>query len=465
MCAIGALATACAPSPRPAAAARPPGGVVWDYDVAFAGDARGELVVDARFAETPGPWSLDEDAARFVRGVEYAVGSGWAAAAQDGASWAIPCGAAGCRVRYRFALREASEAIADIETAVASGNVYEAPPSTWLLHPESPPDGRFRFQVRASPPARFAAGTSRAPDAAPGVFEAPTDTLQRASFAVFGPFDATSIARGRGVVDVASAPAGLALSPADVAAWIGGAVDALDAYFGGFPAAHVLVIVLTGGAGSTRGETLGASGPAIVLRAGSTLRRATTRDDWVATHELIHAVLPSLPRAQIWLEEGIATYVEPIARARVGAVTPEKLWGDLVEGIPQGLPEAGDEGLDRTHTWGRTYWGGALFCLLADVELRERTGNEKSLDDVLRAAAKAGDDATEWSIERFLEEAERATGTRVVRELYERMALAPGSVDLGSLWVRLGVHVDGHRVSFDDGAPLARVRRAITRRP
>ena len=439
--------------------------MVWDYDVTFA-EATGELAVDARFAEASGPLSLDEDAARFVRGVEYAIGSGWTAATEDAATWAVPCGPAGCRVRYRFALRDACEALGDIETAAASGSVFVAPPSTWLLHPESSPQGgRFRFRVHVSPPARFAAGTSRAPGEVADVFEAPTETIRNVSFAVFGPFDAVTIARGRGIVEVASAPAGLKLSKADVGAWIGGAVDALDAYFGGFPAAHVLVIVTAGGARATRGETLGASGPAVVLRAGSELTRSTTRDDWVATHELIHAVLPSLPRMQMWLEEGIATYVEPIARVRVGAVTPEKMWGDLVEGIPQGLPEAGDEGLDRTHTWGRTYWGGALFCLVSDVELRERTANQKSWDDVLRAAAKAGDDATEWSIERFLDEAERATGTRVVRDVYERMALAPGSVDLGSLWVRLGVHVDGHRVSFDDGAPLAAVRRGITRRP
>jgi hypothetical protein len=42
------------------------------------------------------------------------------------------------------------------------------------------------------------------------------------------------------------------------------------------------------------------------------------------------------------------------------------------------------------------------------------------------------------------------------------MALAPGSVDLAALWKRLGVRVDGGRVVFDDGAPLAALRLAIT---
>jgi hypothetical protein len=41
----------------------------------------------------------------------------------------------------------------------------------------------------------------------------------------------------------------------------------------------------------------------------------------------------------------------------------------------RGEPGPGDGGLDDTDSWGRTYWGGALFCLLADVRFRERTGN------------------------------------------------------------------------------------------
>ena len=35
-------------------------------------------------------------------------------------------------------------------------------------------------------------------------------------------------------------------------------------------------------------------------------------------------------------------------------------------------------------TWGRTYWGGAMFCLMADVRIREQTHNRKGLQDALR---------------------------------------------------------------------------------
>jgi hypothetical protein len=82
--------------------------------------------------------------------------------------------------------------------------------------------------------------------------------------------------------------------------------------------------------------------------------------DWELTHEMVHFSFPSVERRHHWIEEGIATYVEPIGRASIGILTAEQVWGEMRRDMPQGLPEAGDQGLDHTHTWGRTYWGGAF---------------------------------------------------------------------------------------------------------
>jgi len=41
---------------------------------------------------------------------------------------------------------------------------------------------------------------------------------------------------------------------------------------------------------------------------------------------------------------------------------------------------------------------------------------------------------------------------------------APVDVDLAHLWTQLGVKTDGGTITFDDGAPLAAIRRAITDR-
>jgi predicted metalloprotease with PDZ domain len=104
---------------------------------------------------------------------------------------------------------------------------------------------------------------------------------------------------------------------------------------------------------------------------------------------MVHLALPSLAERHHWLEEGLATYVEPIARARAGILTPERVWRDFIDGLPQGQPESPDRGLDGTPTWGRTYWGGALFCLRPDVTIRQRTDNRMGLEHCLRAILDA----------------------------------------------------------------------------
>jgi hypothetical protein len=155
--------------------------------------------------------------------------------------------------------------------------------------------------------------------------------------------------------------------------------------------------------------------------------------------------------------------VEPIARARTGILTPEQAWTDLVYGLPQGQPEAGDRGLDRTPTWGRTYWGGALFCLRADVAIRQRTGNRRGLEHALRAILAAGGSIDrDWNIDQVIEIGDQAVGVSVLRELYDEMGSKPVTVDLRSLWRELGIQRHGKTVIFDDSAPLANVRSAIT---
>jgi hypothetical protein len=180
-----------------------------------------------------------------------------------------------------------------------------------------------------------------------------------------------------------------------------------------------------------------------------------------------HASIPSLNRyGHRWAEEGLATYVEPIVRARAGLISDGQFWSGLVEGLPQGLPHAGDRGLDATPTWGRTYWGGALFWLLADVQIRERTRGKHSLGDALRAVlAKSGGMATHWPLARVLGEGDSAVVVPVLEELHEQMGARPVPVDLDALFRRLGVPTSGSKTPFDDSAPLARVRAAITASP
>jgi predicted metalloprotease with PDZ domain len=130
--------------------------------------------------------------------------------------------------------------------------------------------------------------------------------------------------------------------------------------------------------------------------------------------------------------------------------------------MPQGLPQSGDEGLDNTHTWGRTYWGGAIFCLMADISIRKQTKNRKGLRDALKGIVAAGGNIeASWPIERALAVGDKITGVEVLAPLYKEMASKADPVDLGSLWKELGVTREGNTAVFDDNAPLAAIRKSI----
>jgi hypothetical protein len=145
-----------------------------------------------------------------------------------------------------------------------------------------------------------------------------------------------------------------------------------------------------------------------------------------------------------------------------GELTAQKVWDDMVRDMHQGEPQAGDDGLDHTHTWGRTYWGGALFCLVADVEIRRATNNRKGLRDALRAIVEHGGTIDHnWDLPKALAIGDAATGTHVLSEQYAKWKDASVTVDLDRLWAELGIRRNGDDVEFENNAPLAKVREAI----
>lgn len=247
--------------------------------------------------------------------------------------------------------------------------------------------------------------------------------------------------------------------------WVTTGARAVSGYFGRFPVPRASLEILMA-AGRRGGRINGVTYADGEARSRLTVaQHVTVQDlerDWVLTHEMVHYGFPSMDEDHHWIEEGSATYIEPIARAAVGNLAVTQVWGDMVRDMPQGLPAAGDQGLDHTHTHGRTYWGGALFCLLADVGIREKSHNKKGLVDALRAVNRAGGNIeSDWPLERALEVGDKSTGGKVLMTLYGQMAAKAMPVDLPDLWRQLGVRREGGQVTFDSGAPLAKVRAAI----
>lgn len=245
--------------------------------------------------------------------------------------------------------------------------------------------------------------------------------------------------------------------------WVAHSARAIADFYGRFPVPHTRLLFISADGNRIRGTTWSYRGPAIRIPVGRSVIPADIPDSWVLMHEMAHLALPSLADAQLWLEEGTATYVESVARVRIGQATPASLWAGFVQGMPHGLPQPGDEGLDHTQTWGRTYWGGALFCLLADIAIRETTGDRHGLPQALRGVLAAGGSIEQrWTVEHLLSIADAATGTSVLASLYAQMKDAPVQIDLPALWAKLGVLPRSAGVGLDDGAPLAAIRRAIT---
>jgi hypothetical protein len=258
-----------------------------------------------------------------------------------------------------------------------------------------------------------------------------------------------------------------ALSKDEINAWVERCARIVASYYGRFPVAtYRLLIIQDAGTGIHNGTTYGYRGGATKLHLGRSVQLAQLNRDWVLIHEMIHLALPEVGDRHHWIEEGIAVYVESIARMQANALDVATGWGSLVEGMPKGEPQFGDAGLDNTHTWGRTYWGGALFCLVADIRIRERTGNKMGLQDALRGILNAGGNIeSDWNIDSVLKIADKATGTHVLQELYAQTSASAVDVDLPALWKKFGISVDGSVVYFDDKAPQADIRKAITSPP
>ncbi len=276
----------------------------------------------------------------------------------------------------------------------------------------------------------------------------------------------SSLVIGNARIDIVIERSSLRVPVKDIFRWVKSAAECVTTYYGRFPVPQALIrITPFEGRGVRNGRTFGDRGGRITIRVGNETSPSELASDWMLTHEMVHLAFPTVDDNHHWIEEGIATYVEPIARIQAGHLKAEQMWFDLVRDMPQGLPHAGDRGLDHTHTWGRTYWGGALFCLLADVEIRRQTNNAKGLEQALRAILDAGGDIRkEWNLEDALRTGDRAVGANVLEPLYTKMKDNPVGIDLGSLWMQLGVQSDGAGVRFDDSATLAAVRRAITTR-
>jgi hypothetical protein len=390
----------------------------------------------------------------------------------------------GGTIRYTFDLKGAAAKLDAKDSVWIRDGVYHTDPTAWLVRPEGaeertpPPELRVRIEAAGAPPPRSttAAGARPAGDTVPFAtgflaatsgdandFSIAADHLDSLPPTIFGTLRSHVVTAAGGEVQlVIPQTVRYDAGDAPLVAWVTRAVRAVEAYVGRLPVPHVLIDLRQSDDPRGTGRAIGYGGGTVIIARRRDVDDDELRKDWVLTHELMHFALPAVPREQHWLEEGWATYAEPLGRVRTGELKAEPIFHDMVASMPQGQPEKGDRGLDHTHTWGRTYWGGALFWLVADVQLREATGGRVGVDDAMRGIMAAGGSlAEDWPMAKVIETGDAATGHTVLRTLYDQWKATPVTVDLASLWRRLGVVQEGPGIRFDAQAPLAAVRESM----
>jgi hypothetical protein len=458
--AVAAAAAGCGSSPPRAAEGKHAAVRTCDYDVVQ--DPSRELSLDIR-VRCPGLGLVglrtsDDLIARRVR----ARASDGRPLRTNGPMLALDSGEAD-GFDYQVDLDAIAVDHSDPEVADRVGNSWIAPASTWLLRPE-PAQSDISVRVRVRSRSGFATALASTGDG----YALLSHQLRTATYAVFGAFRERSVevpgrAGTQTQIRVVTLDGRFDSSDALLSDWVQRSAACVATFFGGFPTERAMIALIPapGQESVAWGALLPENGAGIAMLVGQRADRRSLDHDWILVHELFHVGVPSFIGEGKWLDEGLATYYEPIIRARAGVLRELDVWSEFARNMPRAAP-ALKNGLEKTDDWSARYWGGATVVLLADLAARRQSQGKRGIEDGLRRVLDEGGDARRiWKLERVYATVDDALGAPILATLGERYAAHGGSVDFAQLFAELGVQVRGNAVQLSDQAPLAALRRAI----
>lgn len=262
----------------------------------------------------------------------------------------------------------------------------------------------------------------------------------------------------------------------EIVEWLRSAASDVSLAYGRFPNPSPSVVVKPNGHGSWGGSSAVSFGR--VTRDGEekieffvNAERPIEEfyDDWTATHEFSHLMLPYVGGQHKWISEGFASYYQNILMSRASRYSEQQAWQRLYDGFERGRasrPElspndAAASGIRRARM--KIYWSGAAIALLADIELRERSGGRESLDVVLDRLQRCclPSDRT-WSGPELFSKLDSLVEEPVFMPLYKRYANRAGFPEVRPALGRLGVEIAGDKVRLLEKADLLHVRSAIS---
>ncbi len=374
----------------------------------------------------------------------------------------------GSCVHYVVDLETAARQRGGIHGAYRIGEDLIASTAVWLWAPSHRAEGaeaRAEFELPAG--VRVSPLWARAED---GALRLDERAFRFTAYAAFGRFETRALSVPGACMRVTILGGGVEMGADAVVRCMAEGAGAASMLFGRFPEREVgLLIVPTPFSSSSPFGVVGrGTMPTVAILVGERATEERLSRAWVPVHEFSHLATPFIDRRDAWLSEGIATYYQEVLRARAGLMRPEDAWTNLADGFERGARDGtgrtlAEESRDMTETaaFRRVYWAGAAIALMADVEMRRRSGGRRTLDDGLarlHACCASGIEAIDASdamarIDEggppiFTSVARRALGSREMP-------------DLSAVWEALGIESRDGRLRFGGTPEAVALREAI----
>lgn len=374
--------------------------------------------------------------------------------------------AAGDCVRYSYPLTAQQ---GRRSPAVASG-VIVSTPGEWLWTPEEA--SGLPVRVELALPAAMNASVPWKP-VAPGVFELPPSPGSAAATTVFGAFHVQDVPVGGTRLRVAAVDGPeLELDPEILRRWLATAAADVARVGGAFPSPDVQVIVQPvrsrGPSPVPFGYVIRDGGEAVRFFVDPDRSLDELRNDWTATHEFAHLLLPYVRSREKWVSEGFASYYQIVLLARRGVYSEQEAWNRFHRAFVRAAQLDDPPALDELHRRDfrevrmLLYWSGAALALDLDVTLRTSDA-ALSLDTVMgRLADCCLPSARVWRADELFARLDEVAGTDLFVPRFEARMRTPGMPDLGPLYAELGIEpVSDTGVRLSASGRLATVREAI----
>ncbi|MBQ4838744.1 hypothetical protein [Pseudoalteromonas luteoviolacea] len=152
--------------------------------------------------------------------------------------------------------------------------------------------------------------------------------------------------------------------------------------------------------------------------------------DWTLYHELAHLYHPLFAYRDMWLAEGLATYLQNGVMLKSGIISSQEFVQRISDGLARGerathlfigTLSSVSENMWRLKAYQRVYWSGVAFFIEAELKLQEEGVKHSLVGLIARYQACCRKNASAGKKEsalHFLRELDKLAGSKVLEPLY-----------------------------------------------